>query len=132
VAFIFGLVHGGRYYALKTSFDDRYTEFSPGVVLFTRAIRDSFERGFTRFDFLGEDSLWKHQWATDFEAHSYICVVSGMRPRCAACHLYYARVKPAIKARFPQTASLTKALREQRIENIRKIRSFIGGDRGGE
>lgn len=127
VAFIFGLVHDNKYYALKTSYDERYSQLSPGVVLVSHAIRDAFSQELQAFDFLGEDSRWKHQWATDFNPHSTICIAPRTRLQCAGCHFYHAQLKPSIKERFPGTARISKTVREHRIQAGRAVRDFFAG-----
>ncbi len=69
VAFVYGAIFGGTYFALKTSFDEGFSKLSPGVVLFHEAIRWAFSAGLGRFDFVGETARWKEEWATGRREH---------------------------------------------------------------
>ena len=69
IAFLYGVEVGGTYYALKTSYLTETRKLSPGVLLFRDAIRDAFERGLARFDFVGQPARWKDEWATGRLAH---------------------------------------------------------------
>ncbi len=95
-AFVLGVAYRGVMYALKTSFDEKYSEFSPGTPLFHYLVTDAFEMGYRRVDFLGEPSRWKSEWATGERKHSnlhlYPAGVSG-----AVKYLKEARVKPIAK-----------------------------------
>ncbi|MFH1502724.1 MAG: GNAT family N-acetyltransferase [Candidatus Eisenbacteria bacterium] len=95
-AFLLTVVYGGAMYALKTSFDEKYSEFSPGTPLFYYTVTDGFERGYSKVDFLGEPSRWKSEWATGHREHVNI----HMRPAGlsgAVKHLRDTRVKPVAK-----------------------------------
>ncbi len=95
-AFVLGVVYRGALYALKTSFDESYSEFSPGTPLFHYLVTDAFEMGCRKVDFLGEPSRWKSEWATGerehVNLHLYPADVSG-----AVKYLKEARVKPIAK-----------------------------------
>jgi CelD/BcsL family acetyltransferase involved in cellulose biosynthesis len=65
VAHLFGIAHENRYYALKTSYDESYKELSPGAVLFTYALQDIFRCSLKEFDFLGVESRWKTEIASE-------------------------------------------------------------------
>jgi CelD/BcsL family acetyltransferase involved in cellulose biosynthesis len=95
-AFVLGVVYGDVMYALKTSFDEKYGEFSPGTPLFHYLITDAFEMNLSRVDFLGEPSRWKSEWATGerehVNLHLYPAGVTG-----AVKYLKEARVKPIAK-----------------------------------
>jgi CelD/BcsL family acetyltransferase involved in cellulose biosynthesis len=92
-AFVLGVVYRGALYALKTSFDEKYGEFSPGTPLFHYLVTDAFGMGCWKVDFLGEPSRWKSEWATGEREHSnlhlYPSGVSG-----AVKYIKETRVKP--------------------------------------
>ncbi|MBD3348677.1 MAG: GNAT family N-acetyltransferase [Candidatus Eisenbacteria bacterium] len=95
-AFLLAVLHGGALYALKTSYDERYREFSPGTPLFYYAVTDAFEKGLKMVDFLGESSRWKSEWATDHREHSNLHLYpSGVTG--AVKYLKEKRVKPIAK-----------------------------------
>jgi CelD/BcsL family acetyltransferase involved in cellulose biosynthesis len=110
VAHIFGAVHRGTYYALKTSYDERYRSVSPGAVLFGHAVRDAFERRFTTFDFLGEESRWKDDWATGMRRLVDICVYPATRLRCAGC-VQLTRLARRLESRAPAILAAAQRLR---------------------
>jgi hypothetical protein len=95
-AFLLSIVYGDAVYAMKTSFDEKYKEFSPGTPLFFYTVTDAFEKGYVKVDFLGEPSRWKSEWATGHLDH----VNMQLRPAGitgAVKHLRDARVKPIAK-----------------------------------
>jgi CelD/BcsL family acetyltransferase involved in cellulose biosynthesis len=65
IAHLFGIAYENRYYALKTSYDESYKELSPGVFLFTHALQDIFQSSLKELDFLGVESRWKNEIASD-------------------------------------------------------------------
>jgi CelD/BcsL family acetyltransferase involved in cellulose biosynthesis len=93
IAFLYGAVHDGTYYAMKTFYDKEFSGLSPGVRLFHEAIRHAFGAGLARFDFLGERAPWKDRWANGWLEHAnvrlYPDTVSGR-----AAHLIDSRLKP--------------------------------------
>jgi len=70
IGFLLGIAYGGTYYALKTSFDEEFRKLTPGVALFHHAIKYAFDRGFDRFDFVGQRARWKDEWATGHTEHA--------------------------------------------------------------
>ncbi len=93
VAFLYGAVHDGVYYAMKTSFDEAFSRLSPGIRLFHEAVRHAFGAGLARFDFLGERARWKDEWATGRLRHVNVRLYpTTARGRVA--HLIDTRVKP--------------------------------------
>ena len=54
-----GVRFANRYYMLKTSYDQAYSEQSPGVVLREHVVRHLYETGCGEHDFLGDDEPWK-------------------------------------------------------------------------
>jgi len=93
VAFLYGAVQRGTYYAMKTSYDEESSRLSPGVRLFHEAVSSAFGAGLARFDFLGERAPWKDEWANGWLEHVnvrlYPDTVSGR-----AAHLFDSQVKP--------------------------------------
>lgn len=108
VAHILGAVHRGTYYALKTSYDEAYRAWSPGIVLFRHAIRKAFEDGLGTFDFLGADSRWKSELANDARLHVDACVFAGSAWRCRWDRVRVGRVKPFLERRAPALAALRR------------------------
>jgi hypothetical protein len=106
VAHFFGVVFNKTYFALKTSFDEAYRAHSPGTVLFTFALEDTFNQGLSFFDLLGEKSRWKCDFATDVAQTVSICAYSSGLLRCHLCTLYQqifvSKLKPLIKEKMPR------------------------------
>ena len=96
VAFLYGVVHGGTYYAMKTSYIEGTSSLSPGVRLFHEAVSHAFGAGLARFDFLGERARWKDQWANAWLEHTHV----HLRPNTAGgtvAHLVDSRLKPLVR-----------------------------------
>jgi CelD/BcsL family acetyltransferase involved in cellulose biosynthesis len=55
---------------MKTSFDTRFAELSPGSLVIDYAIRHSIEIGATEFDFLGDTDPHKLAWTKSVRQHS--------------------------------------------------------------
>ena len=103
MAHILGAVYRGTYYALKTSYDEAYRAWSPGIVLFRHAIRKAFEDGLATFDFLGADSRWKSELANDARLHVDACAFAGSAWRCRWDRVRVGRVKPFLEAPGPRS-----------------------------
>lgn len=54
---------------LKTSFDARYADLSPGMMAIDMGIRRAVELGATEFDFLGEADSHKLWWSKEVRVH---------------------------------------------------------------
>ena len=93
IAFVYGAVFGGTYFALKTAFDEEFSKLSPGVVLFHEAIRWAFTADLTRFDFVGETARWKEEWATGRREHAMITLYPT-RPAGLAAYARDAWLRP--------------------------------------
>jgi CelD/BcsL family acetyltransferase involved in cellulose biosynthesis len=67
VAYILGVEFEGKYYALKTSFKERFSSFSPGTVLFFRVLKKLNSDGakISKLELLGGDARWKDELCTD-------------------------------------------------------------------
>src|SRR5207245_1626463 len=49
-------------FKLKPGYSHEHSSCSPGQQLTTRTVRDAFERGLTKVDFLGWAEPWKLSW----------------------------------------------------------------------
>lgn len=97
IAFLLGAVHGGTYFAMKTSYDAKYAALSPGVRLFAEAVRQAFGAGLARFDFLGQRARWKDEWANAWREHVDVSLYEkGLRG--AVARAVDVRVRPAVRA----------------------------------
>lgn len=93
VAFLLGASAGDTYFALKTSFDEAVSGLSPGVSLFTEAVREAFEGGMRCFDFVGRTARWKEEWANAHLDHSDVRLYPA-NARGLVSFLVDARVRP--------------------------------------
>jgi CelD/BcsL family acetyltransferase involved in cellulose biosynthesis len=57
---------------LKTSFDERASQLSPGLVVTASSIEHAFAAGATEFDFLGDAMPHKMHWTESVRAHENI------------------------------------------------------------
>lgn len=62
IAYEYGILFNGVYEGLKTSFDQRYSEYSPGNVLQYHIIQRLSERGIRHYDLTGEMDDSKKMW----------------------------------------------------------------------
>jgi CelD/BcsL family acetyltransferase involved in cellulose biosynthesis len=82
VAYDMGYIHGGCYYYLKTSFDERYKSLGPATFMRGRLIARLIARGVQRFDFPGDPYEWERQWATVMRRHQSVLLFNrGWRAR---------------------------------------------------
>jgi CelD/BcsL family acetyltransferase involved in cellulose biosynthesis len=101
-AFDFCLLAGGRLYLLKTGFDERFRNLSPGLILRLATIERCFDLGLEAHELLGGDAEWKRKFATAerrYVAHRYY----RRRPLPLARGLYRSAVRPrlaSVRRRF--------------------------------
>jgi CelD/BcsL family acetyltransferase involved in cellulose biosynthesis len=57
---------------LKTSFDSRWSEGSPGLVLRAALMERIFRDGFHEYDFLGKNERYKLEWSEVVRSHSQV------------------------------------------------------------
>ena len=93
VAWDFALLSDGRYWLLKTAYDEAQARLGPGMALRLSVIERCFELGLAAHEFLGVAMEWKRRFATSeralVTARSY-----APRPVPAARGLYRARLRP--------------------------------------
>ncbi|HYC48838.1 MAG TPA: GNAT family N-acetyltransferase [Burkholderiales bacterium] len=93
-AMFFGLEYRGRYYLIKTAYDEALRDVSPGQLLTQQVLRECFERGGIEFDFLGGDMDWKQDWAPQTRRLTDIFIFRGAAGR--ALHALRFRLRPAV------------------------------------
>ena len=69
IAFDLGLVHNGRYYLLKTGFEESWRRFAPGLALRLSVVERCFDLGLESHEFLGAEMGWKGLFATHAREH---------------------------------------------------------------
>jgi CelD/BcsL family acetyltransferase involved in cellulose biosynthesis len=81
VAFDLALEYHGRLLLLKTAYDERFANCSPGQLLLEDELRDASRRGLDECDFLGPQSKAKSDWTRTTRAHCWVFVFRGPRGR---------------------------------------------------
>jgi CelD/BcsL family acetyltransferase involved in cellulose biosynthesis len=88
-------VFAGGIFLIKTGFDERYRQFSPGLVLRGDVLRAAVQEGSRFYDFLGGPDSYKLRWTTQLRPRVAIRAYRGaLRPLA----MYHARLRPALKA----------------------------------
>ncbi len=91
VAMQYGLMHRGRYFVLKTAYDQALGHCSPGQLLTLEILRDITKRQCVELDFLGLPMEWKRDWAPRLRPHADWYVFRGGVG--AVLHLIHARAR---------------------------------------
>jgi CelD/BcsL family acetyltransferase involved in cellulose biosynthesis len=65
VAFQFALQDASGYYVLKSGYDPDFAHCAPGRLLMRAMLAKAIAAGLPRFDLLGGDDGWKHEWAPE-------------------------------------------------------------------
>jgi CelD/BcsL family acetyltransferase involved in cellulose biosynthesis len=82
IAFRFDLVVDHTYYHVKGGYDPAYARFSPGLILQHETVRQAFETGLSRYEFLGADEPYKLNWTkTRRERHAIRAFAPTLRGR---------------------------------------------------
>ena len=98
IAMSLDVLHEGRLYLLKTSYDERYSPFSPGHLLYLEMIKRSCEDGIAAHELLGPTGPFKERYATESRETS---ILRAYRRRPASLARYggrrllLPRVRPA-------------------------------------
>jgi CelD/BcsL family acetyltransferase involved in cellulose biosynthesis len=96
IAFDLALVHGSRYFLVKTAYDERYRSLSPGLVMRLAVIERCFELGLEAHEFLGGDAEWKRLFATGAREHRAFRAYSK-RPLPLARFAYRSGARPLLR-----------------------------------
>lgn len=76
IAFDLALLHGNRYYLVKTGYDERFRSLAPGLVLRHHVLERCFELGLASHEFLGDALPWKLPFATGEHHHAQVLAFS--------------------------------------------------------
>lgn len=98
-AFDLALLHRGRYFLLKTAYDERLRSLGPGLVLRQAVIERCFELELEAHEFLGADMDWKRLFSNAERRHA----VWRAYPRGALHRVRYAyrgRLRPRLRAAY--------------------------------
>lgn len=95
-AFDLALVTRGRYFLLKTAYDESARSLAPGLVLRRAVIEECFSAHLDAHEFLGIDMAWKRLFATEYRDHVRYRAYRTTRANRLR-HGYRARVRPRAK-----------------------------------
>lgn len=97
VAFVLCIADGTTLLALKTAYDEAYRKAAPGAVIMWHALRDAAERGFHRFDFLGDSAPWKESLGSVERYYASFSLVPALTVRGRAFHAWEEGLKPVAR-----------------------------------
>lgn len=117
-AFAFLLLRHGHLYLLKTGYEPRLREYTPGLILNLNIIEACFDRGYVAYELLGDRDPWKLQFATSERSHERV-------------YSYAARPKPVVEYVARRVGRpLVQAARE-RMREARSASGQTSAARGG-
>ena len=108
VAFSYAIVFRNVLYSVKAGYDPRAASHSPFTLLSYLMIRDAFERGISRYEFLGAADPWKADWTSREQSHCWLFVLPPA-PWARALHAVKFSLIPRLK-RSRTIASVRAAL----------------------
>ena len=98
VGFDLSLLWAGRYFLVKTAYDESVRVLAPGLILRRAVVERCFALGLEAHEFLGADAAWKRLFSTDERRH---CVFRSYRRRPRPALRYaYRRARPALKQAY--------------------------------
>lgn len=112
-AHLCGVVYKSTYYALKTSYDEAFRAWSPGVLLCEHVLERAFDDGLSTFDFLGDECRWKTELSNDVREHVDACVFARDAYRCRWGAARENRLKPFLRERAPSLVALRRRLKSR-------------------
>jgi len=62
IAFDYSLSYRNQIFLLKLGYNPEFSAYSPSNLLLSLALQDAFGRGYSRYDFLGDQADWKKCW----------------------------------------------------------------------
>jgi CelD/BcsL family acetyltransferase involved in cellulose biosynthesis len=77
VAFEYHLQYKGSVHGLRSEFDEKYAEFSPGAVLDGYIVQNIFQRGFREYDMGGSADEYKKHWTPNSCDHMSILIFNN-------------------------------------------------------
>jgi CelD/BcsL family acetyltransferase involved in cellulose biosynthesis len=96
IAFAYLIVLVGVVHVVKVGFDPEQRKFAPGSLLTRAAIERAYERGMSRYDFLGAEDRYKLDW-TDQVRERVRLQAFGSSPAGLGGYLTWRYGRPAIK-----------------------------------
>jgi hypothetical protein len=113
VAYVLGVIFDGSYYALKTSYNQEFSKYAPGVLSMLSLVRDlsAHAVGVSRIELLGEDARWKKELSTH---HKAFCTYA-LYPKKLISFIYtmaYKHLKPRLQGYLSNRKSFSSPLME--------------------
>ena len=100
-----GFTYGGRYWAAKSAYDEKYRDYAPGHVIVKAILRDCVERGLSEY-VMGIREDWKMEWTDHTRERTFQCIFNrGVWPRV----LYASRF--GMRAQKARLAAARKLIR---------------------
>ena len=99
VAFDFALLYQGRYFLLKTGFDESLRTLAPGLILRRDVVERCFELGLDAHEFLGIDMEWKRLFATGDRPH-FVCRAYPRGARNGLRYAYRRHGRPRLRSAY--------------------------------
>lgn len=96
VAWDIALLDRDRLHSMVTTYDERYSRLSPGLVLRLEMIERCFEMGLDGHELGGSDLEWKRRFATSARENGTLRIYR-LRPRPLARYAYRRWVRPLLK-----------------------------------
>lgn len=97
ISFIYILGYLDTAYGLKMGYDPDFRKYAPGLTLLNLILKNTCSQGYTEFDLLGDDEVWKMMWTDQIRSHQWLYL---FRPtlRGRTAHFLKFRLKPRLKA----------------------------------
>jgi len=94
VAAAYGCAFAGRAFRLKSAYDERYADHSPGLVLLGEELQRSIDEGLREYDFLGSAEFHKLRWNS--QTRDRITVRGYRGASTLPAYAYRSRVRPLL------------------------------------
>jgi CelD/BcsL family acetyltransferase involved in cellulose biosynthesis len=62
-AAMIGAELGQRFWVFKIGYDERWSRYSPGLLMINQTVKYAFDRGLETYEFLGSNEAWIHLWS---------------------------------------------------------------------
>jgi CelD/BcsL family acetyltransferase involved in cellulose biosynthesis len=105
-------VRGRTMFIQKTAYDREFSSYAPGQILTARLIRYGIKGGMEAIDFLGENMIWKADWAPRLRQHFRLVLFS---PSLNGRYGYWTRY--ALRERAKQVPGLPRLVRWLRAQS---------------
>jgi CelD/BcsL family acetyltransferase involved in cellulose biosynthesis len=115
-----GMLFGGCYYHVLTTFDGELRRFAPGAMHLRELLRYAIEHDCSKFDFTIGDESYKRDWSDEqMQLHDHISVASPLGIVAASGGAQWRRVKRVIK-QSPRLWALASRVRRL-VPSIRRL-----------